>query len=395
MHIIETFSLATGLQIDKPEILEHYFPLGLDQKYITIQPFGKFDSRKYDYWNEVMHLLYPVLSANDIYLLQIGGKNEPRLDNCVYVSGQTSYNQTAYLIRRSVLHLGVDSFAIHIASGLNKKIVGLYCNMYTQNSRPYWSKDEDVILLEADRKGDKPTFASQEHPKSINTITPESIAGSVCELLGLDFSPKFKTVYIGENYPNKTYEMVPTHPVDLRIFNLDSVILRMDLMFNEDILKEQLERGPCSVLTNKPIKIELLKKYKSRIKEFVYLIDENSNADYVRYLRSNGIAYALYSFLRPEELERYKLDYIDYGNIIQRPRKQRSDAEKLKNKKDEDLFYVSGKHYLLGDLAFWRKDPDFNSKPIKNSNSFIPQPIPVNNPSFWDNLDCYHILEKA
>ena len=236
MHLLESYSLATGLKIDKPEMLEKYFPLGVDKQYITLQPFGKFESRKYDYWNEVMHLLFPILLQNDIYVLQIGGKEEPRLDHCVYVAGQSSYNQSAYLIRRGLLHLGVDSLSIHIASGLNKKIVGLYCNMYLQNSRPYWSNDDDVILLEADRKGDKPTFAVEEHPKSINTIFPEVIAKSVCDLLNLDFSAKYKTVYIGENYPSKTYEMVPAHPVDLSVINLDSVIVRMDLLFDEKYL---------------------------------------------------------------------------------------------------------------------------------------------------------------
>ena len=126
-------------------ILEKFFPLGLKGDYITFQPFGKMESRKYEYWNEVTNILYPILNANNINIVQLGGPEEQNLDKCVPMNGQTTFNQMAYIINRGALHLGVDSLGVHVASGFGKKIVGLYCNMYTQNSRPYWSDDEDVI----------------------------------------------------------------------------------------------------------------------------------------------------------------------------------------------------------------------------------------------------------
>lgn len=399
MHLLETFSLSTGIKIKTPWILEQFFPLGLDGDFITLQPFGKFESRKYDYWNEVLSILVPILDKNNIHVIQVGGGDEPRLDNVVYLAGQTTYNQTAYLIRNGILHLGIDSFGVHIASGFGKKIVALYCNMHLQHSRPYWSSKEDVVLIESDKKGDKPTYAEVEDPKTINTIFPEDISKAVCNLLNLDFDYSFKTLYIGENYKGRTYEMIPAHPVYVADFkvnnnNLDSIIVRMDLLFNEKVLDEQLQEGNCSILTNKPINIDILKKHRKRIKEFVYLIDENHSPEYVRVLRANGIKCTLFSFLLDEELDKYKLDYIDVGKIIQRPKLKREDIEEIKDKEDKNLFYKSCKHYLIGELAFWSKDPDYFSKPIKLENQYVPQKI-VPTPDFWDHADCYHILEKV
>jgi len=213
-------------------------------------------------------------------------------------------------------------------------------------------------------------------------------------LLNIDFNYPYKTVFIGENFSNKTWEMIPAHPTYLKESRLDSVIVRMDLLFNEQVLTHQLSISDCSILTNKPINIDIIKKFKGRIKEFVYLIDENSNPDYVRALRTNGVKCNLFSFLEDEELNKYKLDYIEYGKIIQRKRYKKEDFEELKDKNLNELFYKSGKHYMIGELSFWRKDPDFSSKPIKDENKYIPQKI-SDSSDFWDGADSYHILEKA
>ena len=394
MHLLETFALSTGTKIDKPYILEKFFPLGLKGDYITFRPFGKMESRKYEYWNEVTNILYPILNANNINIVQLGGPEEQNLDKCVPMNGQTTFNQMAYIINRGALHLGVDSLGVHVASGFGKKIVGLYCNMYTQNSRPYWSDDEDVILLEADRKGNKPTFSGQESPKTINTIYPETIAESVCKLLGIEFNYPYKTLYIGENFSQKTFELIPNYPVDPSSYGFSSVIVRMDLEFNEQMLWQQLMISPCSIMTNRSIDVQKLLHFKNNIKEFVYLIDKNSNPDYVKALSSAGIKPLLMSFLDEDDLNKYKLDYIDHGRILQRPNSSREDIKEIKNKKDDKLFYKSSRHYILGQQLFWTKSPNFDSKPIKDENRYIPQPLNAGQ-NFWDDNSVYHILEKA
>ena len=151
MHLVESFSLNTGLKIGKPYLYEKFVPLPFQNDYITLQPYGKFESRKYDYWSEVIDILGPTLDKNNIKIVQIGAPPENPLYGCHNMIGQTEFNQAAYLIKNSVLHVGIDSFGIHFASGYGKKMVGLYSNMLPSQSGPYWSDDEDTIILEPER----------------------------------------------------------------------------------------------------------------------------------------------------------------------------------------------------------------------------------------------------
>jgi ADP-heptose:LPS heptosyltransferase len=222
--------------------LEKYFPLDLD-KYITIHPYSK-GSKTYDFWIDVLQLIKPALDKNDIKVLQIGAKGEQPLPHCHAIVGQTSINQIAYVIKGSMLHLGVDSFPVHIASHYDKKIVSLYSNLYPQNAGPYWGDKKDHVLLEPCRDKLKPSFSNDEMPKSLNSIRPEKIARSVLELLGLEFNYDYETIYVGESHVNMMLEGVPNQIVNPKSLGVDNMIMRMDFEFNEENLIGQLQVFP-------------------------------------------------------------------------------------------------------------------------------------------------------
>ena len=98
--------------------------------------------------------------------------------------GKTSYNSLAYLIKHTDLHLGFDSFPVHLASHYNKKIVALY-PQYARNSGPFFSNKKDIYLFESIRytKNVKPIFENDDPTKSIDEILPEHIAEAVLDLL--------------------------------------------------------------------------------------------------------------------------------------------------------------------------------------------------------------------
>ena len=177
-HLLETYALHCGVKIDKPWIYEQYYPLG-EEKYITLQPTVHYQARQYDYWDEVIEFIHPPLESLGIKIIQLGVANDKGLRNCTWTQGSTSVGQAAYLIKHSMLHAGVDSSGIHFASAYGKKIVGLYCNQWINSTRPYWSSAKDVCLLEPDRTKRKPSFAAEEHPKTINEIKPEKIAKNI------------------------------------------------------------------------------------------------------------------------------------------------------------------------------------------------------------------------
>lgn len=86
MHILEQYALSCGLKIDEPYIYEKYFPIP-HERYITFSPFGKFNSSKYSYWQEVIDLLSPILKKENIHIVQIGNQNERGYQNCLPFNG--------------------------------------------------------------------------------------------------------------------------------------------------------------------------------------------------------------------------------------------------------------------------------------------------------------------
>ena len=55
MHLIESYATNCGVKIDKPYILERFFPLNVE-KYITFQPFSK-GAKSYDGWPDVLEII--------------------------------------------------------------------------------------------------------------------------------------------------------------------------------------------------------------------------------------------------------------------------------------------------------------------------------------------------
>ena len=182
MHLLDSYALNCGLKIDKPYIHTMFYPLG-EPDYITIQPFSNYSGKVYDYWNEVINYMLPKLSKRNIKMVQIGKKGDPQLAHCVWTQGTTTVSQASFLIQNSMLHLGVDSFGVHIASACGRKIVGLYSTNWAENSKPYWSDESDYVLLEPNRDERKPSFQFEDAPpKTINEIKPEAVANSTLSL---------------------------------------------------------------------------------------------------------------------------------------------------------------------------------------------------------------------
>lgn len=390
MHLIESYATSCGLKIDKPYCVSKFFPLNLD-KYITFHPFTK-EAKNYDYWQEVINLILPILSKEKISILQIGGKDDRKVIGCGHISGQTNIGQTCYLIENSLLHLGADSFPTHMASGMNKKIVALYSSNHLNCSKPYWGKEEDQILFEADRGGKKPSFAFDENPKSINSISPEKIAAAVCKLLGLTFDYPYVTIHPSDIRNSRMIESVPNFVVNISNLGVDSVIVRMDYQFNEENLVNQLQVCPCSIITNKPINQEIILKFKNKIKEIVYVIEEDNDPSFVEFVQKQNIAYMIISYLSEEEISKHKMKYFDFNGVINlRPNRTIKDYERLEGKDVNNLYYRSCKTLLSEGKVYTCKQEFLDGNPVENFDEALP--IKDTN-EFWREAECFTFLEK-
>lgn len=344
MHLIERYATSCGVKIDKPYIYDTFFPINAE-KYISFQPFSKYPSKNYDYWNEVINIINPYLEKENIKIVQIGVKDDKHINNTINLSGQTNISQAAYIIKNSILHLGTDSFASHVASGFNKKIVCIYSNNNINNVRPYWSRSEDLILL-SPKLNKKPQYSVNEAPKTINSIKPEDIAEGVLKLVSIPYNNMPKTIYIGDDYVNKTLEIIPDKQINPTQIGLDTLIIRMDYVFNEQVLELFLQHKKCIIFTNKPIREEILKKYKQNIPQLIYIIEENNDSIFAQTLKRSAINATFISYLSEEELNKFKLDYMDYGLIIKR------DYPTNKIEVSDNIYFKSSKILISSEGQF-------------------------------------------
>ena len=185
MHILETYALLSGCKISKCSI--HTSPIELPNKklnYITFHPHStKGDNKQYSYWHVVLDLLHKNTKFNTEYtIIQIGEANDTTYDVNSYYLGKTSVHSLAYLIQHSSLHLGYDSFPVHLASHFDIKLVALY-SYFVKTCGPYFSTPENIRLFQPDYSKIKPTFGYHDPNRLIDTICSSSVYNAVIELL--------------------------------------------------------------------------------------------------------------------------------------------------------------------------------------------------------------------
>ena len=155
MRLLDTYATNTGSRIDKPFIYTKFFPLPLG-KFITFQAQTPYDSRNYSYWQEVINLIHPYLSKNNIHIVQVGTKDEKTFNGVVNLLGQTTINQLAYVIENNILHFGADSFCVHLASHFDKPIVSIYSISNPNVAGPHFGdKNKHILLKGYERIGNK------------------------------------------------------------------------------------------------------------------------------------------------------------------------------------------------------------------------------------------------
>jgi len=335
MHLLENYALSCGVKIGEPYIYESFFPLDFD-KYITFHRDTNHQSRAYKYWQAVIDLLTPILDKHGIKILQVGTKKDKPLNRISNALGATNIGQLAFLIKNSMLHFGIDSMPVHFASFYNKKIVAIYSPSAPQNTGPFWGNPKDHKLIDSDKNGRKRCYSYTENPNSINNIRPEEIANSVLELLEISERINFTTVFIGENFgDNISSGFLPN-----KIVSSSSMIpeIRMDLLFNEEILEHQLKTQKCIITTNKPIRQDLITNLKQNIAKIIYLVEENDSPEFVKFLFENGILFDCVSKLSEEKIKDKKINYYRYCDI-------HSHIKTEQEKAIENLIKSSGGNY--------------------------------------------------
>tara|TARA_Y100001970_G_scaffold66808_1_gene85240 strand:+ start:7371 stop:8552 length:1182 start_codon:yes stop_codon:yes gene_type:complete len=392
MHILESYALQDNLKIDRPFIYEKYFPMAIEGKYITLDISADSSSAKYDNWSMVVDFISPMLKQMGVTLVLLGDKDDTPIPGCYIALGQTDFNQKAYVIRDSALHITCNNLSLQIASHYNKNIVSLFSNCFYDQFKPYWSNKDEVGVFKGNVK--KPSFNPDENPKTINNIKPEKIGESILSFLGRPHSFAFSTLRVGPLYQNRRIESSLSNPIqDIKALGVESLIVHLDYNFNLDNLIKQLEICSCSVITDKPIPQDIILKYKNRIVELVYYLDDNHDVSFVSYCIQNGINIGLVSKQEKEKVDSYKINFLDIDkpiNII--PRIKFEDIEEIKNINKKKIFFKSNKFLIHNGKAYASKMSVAVDQPVSSFDHPFMQII--DHDDFWEEKDHFYFVEK-
>lgn len=326
--LIEAYSRNTGLEIDKPFLMESFYPIGCE-KYITIQNgSGMPNAKNYDYWQEVVDQIYPVLESNKIKIILLGSSEDSPLNKVIDLRGKTNMHQSNFIIKRSLLHIGNDSCLAHIAGANNIPLVCLYGSTTVANHSPYHYNKDKTIFIESHRCGNRPTFQAQENPKTINFIQPEKVVDSIYHILDIKESSNSETIYIGNNYQKTIVEYVPNCDFNVNLTDGVPLIVRMDYHFDPNKLIPLAQRNiKFHLIIKQLIDINFLKQLKNFISNISIEVSDDLTTDYLKNLKNLGFGYVL--FLNSDSnqnLNDLRLKFFDYGAI-----------EKLENFSLEDF----------------------------------------------------------
>lgn len=384
-HLIEEYAKCLGVKISKPKILSHYYPINVD-KYITIQTTNKFQSRDYAHWDQVIYLLKKYLT--DISIVQVGERENPiagKVD--VDLRGKTTIKQLCYVVEKSVLHVGIDSLCVHLASAYNKPIVGLYSNMWVTNSGPVWNNISTCINSPKD--GNKASYAVEEDPKTIDGILPEDVANGVLDLLDInnDLSNTYKTLNIGQYYHSSILEVIPDFkPNDA--FNPNRLInLRCDYHPDSDSIISWLHKR-VNLMISKKINTNVLYYFRNNIAAMtIFLDDSDIEPEYLSELSSLNIKYTLIC-RNKKKLNDLRIKFFDF--VV-------NEYEAINKKELDFCDRLCDNTYYHSNKTIVSDNKKYSSKAAWKAGiekSEGPEPI-LDTDDFWEEIDYLNIYNYA
>jgi len=266
MKLLPLYASDTGLDIRHQWLLETFYPL-VATRYITLHASSGMAAKNYPLYNEVIRLIAPMLSCAGIQIVQLGGPEDPPLSGCVHLQGKTTKHQASYILRRSMLHLGNDSWLAHRAGELRIPLVTLFGPTTAANHGAYTYDPEKTSFIESHRWGRRATFAAQEPGLSIALIPPEQIAREVLRHLHIDHTFTHQSRYWGAVYQHTILELVPERAVAATFLPNLPINVRLDYLHNEEVLAAVLATGRrINLFTKRPLaKPDLLAAHRAQI----------------------------------------------------------------------------------------------------------------------------------
>ena len=386
MHLIEQYSLAMGARINKPFIETSYYPLPFE-RYIVIENGFEVKSRIYGMWPDIIASIKPDLDEKNIFIVQVGEANSEQIPGTFDLRGRASIKQQAFLLKNSLLHCSTNDFLLNVASSFDVPVVGMYGNTFAEVAKPYWGDKSKHIILESDRKGNKPTFLAEENPRTINFVPPEKISNGILKLLGIEVKNKTETKFIGDLYTTYILEAVPDFNPP-QTFNPGLVInLRMDYNFNLQHMANWGSNRKVNIFTNKVIDLNYLNAIKNNIVGIQQEICTELNLKYLGILNNLKIKCELFT-KNERALGKLRMKYFDY-KVLLKKEKTREDIKDRFTDLSDNQYYKSNKLLFSKGKKYLNKYDYFAGRDYTGEDHKV-----VDDPKFWEDQDHLRIYEK-
>jgi len=373
-HILQEYSKNLGVKISKPEIQQHFFP-SIDDKYIVFYHGDNSQSKNYLHYPMVFKLIRSFLQSNNIKIYQIGGqKSIQGVDRHI----SASFKNEAYLVAKSILYIGPDSYLAQYASAQDVKTITIHGNNYANNTKPFWGKDKDKYCFEPEWDC-HPCFSDKDPDRQIDSIRPELICEKILQFCKAKSSKvNFNTINIGNSFYQNIIEVVPTH---ITQGLPESIFVRIDYGVEEEPLLYYCKNHKVVLVTDKLPQLNMLLNYRSNVRRIIYTIENKEDLipqQYFDHLKKWGIDIVLLTENK-DDLADLRNHYFDIqvhvkdvveGNVQCGP-----NAKFLTNKKivEGDKVYMSKAHY--------KKNLDSDNNVIDNDD-------------FWEEVKHFYIYEQ-
>lgn len=269
--LLSNYARTCGLKIGDHHLREDFYPLPFS-RYITLQSGSGQGAKNYDYIPDVMQLVQPMLAANGIQVVLLGGKDDPAVMGTFDLRGKTTHHQSHYVLNRALAHWGSDSWLAHVAGWRRKPIVECFGSTSQEVHSPYFYDSEKTIFLSSHRGGGRPTYASNEQPKTINLIPPEQIANALLRALGINHVFTRQTQFIGHLYQVVLFDLIPsTHPTAdfmpgaIITVRMDKMHLAESALADANLLNLLQTGRKVNIVTNRPVDLAALSPYRANI----------------------------------------------------------------------------------------------------------------------------------
>lgn len=156
------------------------------KQYIAVTPVSSKQAKNYKYWDEVIFNLKNM--APDLEIVQLGMKSEKLLDGVLDYRGR-SFNETMYIISRSVLHISPDTGTAHVAGALGVPHIVLFGSTSYNQCAPILLKNTTAqVVIDTSEACEPRCYKDvcskmKDGKNCLSYISPQTIATQAFNLL--------------------------------------------------------------------------------------------------------------------------------------------------------------------------------------------------------------------